>query len=502
MIVQNRQLDNSVRQDKSTTNYQNSHNCAPKTVISNTRSTIANHVNEQRFSDHVRATEKKPIELFCDWITVISPSEAGVSGEQLKDIIELYCEGHYFNKQFDTNIFETNARPFKGAKPFNYSIKNTCGAKLDIRENGNNYYDVSLKLSGHYFAENFKNNDLISIAKFVQSFEFFSGKLTRIDLSIDDAEKTLDPYALKGECELGNYKGFKKFAFIESGKRKIEGQTLSCGSRESTFFARIYDTWQNHKKIAVRYEAEIKREFAVQVQNLFKSSLADNTTNKELSRIISKLITSKIIFCEVNKKDKPLIRQWENFLSKLDRSDDDINFIQRDKRPSLEKVNNWMTRQVGGTLDLISQGLGIKKAIKYFSVKIKQSQDKKRPKCIDDERELLIKQLKREGITALLTQDELDYAKTNYGIDFGIIATDTNYLSMNFKPNKTNILEFNKPSDLFEILTKYHYVLDHLREIMPSLLDNLLGRLKPNERMKIIKEYLPHATPLNILYGY
>jgi Replication initiation factor len=319
--------------------------------------------------------EDKPPETFCDWLTFVSPS-TGISEDTLSEIINEVMIGTFWGKEYQVEQYDTKMAFFRGGAYFNYRYVSEIGSKLSTRTLDSGMTIAILSLSGGVLSQIFKRNDLLSVALFVNYMVNKGFHISRCDFSIDDFQKKLDVFQVSDWVRRGNYQFFQNKRIIESGglikdKNVTTGLTIECGSRESDFFGRIYDTFKKHKKNATRYEGEFKDKKAKQIQDLLIIA-SDNylhpcneakdylyICNEKLLRNIQNILLSSISFCDRNKGKRidtkmvyPEFIEWIEYKKYVNKNFEKRRFVTRPKEPSIKRSWQYLDKSVKGTLSL------------------------------------------------------------------------------------------------------------------------------------------------------
>lgn len=192
-----------------------------------------------------------------------------------------------------------------------------------------------------------------SILNLIDRINQNNGKLTRIDLALDDFKGDLVPFKkIKSDIIKGNIVTKWKTS-LELNKRDTDGnmigETISVGSRASNTFLRIYDKALEQKIEGVwnRLEIEIKKENAEKVQEL----LNPYTT----SIILKGVLNNYIRIVEPNPNDANKSRwKTKKYWLKLINEVDKIKLTRKKEEKSVDEIKAWIEKQVAPSLAVIS----------------------------------------------------------------------------------------------------------------------------------------------------
>jgi len=447
---------------------------------SNTPLDLKNDTNVLNLSvpyAHLMKSEGKPTERYFDWCTWVGD---GISEESVYEIVNkvlitdkgyqigIYESEHSFfrgGKKYTQNIkSSSNARMsvrVTDDKPQTANvneIKDDDGRLTAVEViDEPKKYDALLTLSGKVLGKMFARNDIESYIKLFKLLIDNGFHPSRIDVKITDYQKYLNLHDFLNEVIFkGNYKGFKKIGlFVSGGLKKTEieinseiksemekfylsGLTIMMGSRKSESYYRFYHEGVKHGRDSIAYERELKGNKAKMAINGLigrYSELIENKENnnddinKQLINYFDGLLFSGIDmidrrYTNINNgslKDCPRVRLWDEFLNNINDSIDEIELRKVKQDSSLRKVHLWKVNQLKRSEYVELEGLGVENYRKYHEYLIREYEerliDEKVSKDMMVENSLRIAELRDDGISALMTDEEILKAKW-WGIEF------------------------------------------------------------------------------------
>lgn len=179
------------------------------------------------------------------------------------------------------------------------------------------------------------------------------GKLTRIDLALDDKKGDLIPFKkMLSDITKGNVSSKWKTS-TELIQRDMEGnktgQTINVGSRTSNTFLRIYNKAleQKIKGTWNRMELEIKKTNAEELQKII--------TTDNAGTLFKGILKNYIRLLEPNKKDKNKSRwktrkYWDNLIENVEK----IKLTRKAEEKTIDEKKMWLEKQVGQTLAVVT----------------------------------------------------------------------------------------------------------------------------------------------------
>lgn len=192
-----------------------------------------------------------------------------------------------------------------------------------------------------------------SILNLIDRVNEYNGKLTRIDIALDDFVGDLIPFKkIKADIVKGNIVTKWKSS-IEITKRdtdgNLKGETISLGSRTSNTFLRIYDKAleQNTDGVWNRLEIEIKKSNAEEVQKILNVYTA--------SAILKGVLNNYLRIVEPNPTDTNKSR-WvtKKYWLKIINDIDKIKLTRKKEEKSVDQIKEWIKKQVGPSMAVVS----------------------------------------------------------------------------------------------------------------------------------------------------
>lgn len=186
-------------------------------------------------------------------------------------------------------------------------------------------------------------------------------RITRIDMALDDYQRTITFEQLHEVQDKDNYSGFSTCGISASKKRGCaRGNTYYFGSRNSGNFLRIYDkaVETNGEIDAIRLELESKQGRAEQVGKMIQTI---GYNEQQLKQLFLDLITGCVNFIERRTDTTNLDRMkrldwWQQFLDFV--AAVPLKFSLPKPERTLDKTRTWMNRQVCTSLAMIREVYG------------------------------------------------------------------------------------------------------------------------------------------------
>lgn len=196
------------------------------------------------------------------------------------------------------------------------------------------------------------------IINLLNRINLYENKCTRIDIAVDDKEGNIIDLE-KITYDITNANVVSKWkTSLERTKRKIKdgqviGKTIEVGSRSSEMFLRIYNKSleQEMEGKWTRMELEVKGNKAVKLQEIL--------TVKNVGKVATGLINSYIRIVQPNKTDENKSR-WKikPYWKKIINTTEKISLSRKTEDVTLEKMENWIDKQVAPTLATIIMAKG------------------------------------------------------------------------------------------------------------------------------------------------
>lgn len=196
------------------------------------------------------------------------------------------------------------------------------------------------------------------IINLLNRINLYENKCTRIDIAVDDKEGNIIDLE-KITYDITNANVVSKWkTSLERTKRNIKdgqviGKTIEVGSRSSEMFLRIYNKSLEQKIEGkwARMELEVKGNKAVKLQKIL--------TVKNVGKVAIELINNYIRIVQPNKTDENKSR-WKikPYWKKIINTTEKISLSRKAEDVTLEKMENWIDKQVAPTLATIIMAKG------------------------------------------------------------------------------------------------------------------------------------------------
>lgn len=270
--------------------------------------------------------------------------------------------------QYNLNLFQTLPKGMMGYK------SQTAFDNIKVLYDGKEDMGVHVILSGQGCRQYETKESILWLLDRINENE---GKLTRIDIALDDFKGNLIPFKkIKKDIIKGNIITKWKSS-LEYNKRdtngKILGETISLGSRTSDTYLRIYDKAleQGYDGIWNRIEVEIKKKNAEEIQNILNEYT--------VARIFKGVLNNYLRIVQPHETDTNKSRwktqpYWEKLINGIDK----IKLTQKKEEKSIDEKKEWIKKQVGPTMAIVSILENGDDA--FFKEVINESIDKMKPK--------------------------------------------------------------------------------------------------------------------------
>lgn len=226
---------------------------------------------------------------------------------------------------------------------------------ISVLHNGKKEMGIHVVLSGRgcreYEAEQ-------NILKLISRIDSVDGKITRLDIAIDDTQNIIPFDTILQDVKEGNIisKWKKSIEIVERELKtgQITGKTINFGSRTSEIVLRIYDKTKEQAKKRkkenptanwVRMELEIKKTKAYKMQKIL---LETEYIGEIVSAVLNNYIRFVIKGKDKNKSRWSIASYWQNILITTKKLSLTIKPAER----TTEDVKNWITKQVTPSLAL------------------------------------------------------------------------------------------------------------------------------------------------------
>lgn len=234
---------------------------------------------------------------------------------------------------------------------YGYSEQKILGNISALYNNMRKDMGIHIILSGKGCREYETNNNIADLLFRVESCK---GKLTRMDIAIDDVDgHIIDFNKILADVQDGNiisrWKNSIEITKRDMNSGSIIGHTINFGSRKSDLMMRLYNKGMETEENPswIRLELEIKKKKAQKLNNILI-----NTTY--IGPIVAKVINNYIRFVNPSSKDSNKSRwqtreYWLNILMVIDK----LSLSSKGKERSIEDIKSWIIRQVAPSLALI-----------------------------------------------------------------------------------------------------------------------------------------------------
>lgn len=500
----------------------------------------------------------KPLERRFDWFTFVGDN---VSEDDFADVVNKIIIGEFWGieSEVSSQYYDADIKLYRGGKAYTQLWESDIGIRLvsDIVEKDNDKkIKCILSISGSVLASLYPPNGIrnpLSLVKYMYRAGFH---VSRCDLAVSTYDLTLLPNIRQAMVQ-GNFAGFRgskegtdyfeSWGFIPKSESKcyriceklgilpvdnedkiyaLKGATQYLGSRESDEFTRIYYENELHNNRAIRWEKELKKEKARKAIQLLLEGYDLGLDNQPLMAIFDGIIIGSHRFIDRRYKKAngsikncPTLPFWDRFIASFGYSAEvDMKIVK--KKPTLDTSGRWWFRQIKGLVRTFCDGLGKENTDKLIELTAILDKEKDKPEIIRKDQQLRISSLRKRGIHALFTEDELQYIYNRFGIDFGQgyyeVAHKEDSMITNRKVLKSMIKKedglsginkkrlCNEVNDPMVQNTYFHhygnspeydkllssdgyFVLNWLEKHIPSAFEQVLRKVKGNER-EIIRE--------------
>lgn len=227
-----------------------------------------------------------------------------------------------------------------------------------LPDENSEYGELWVSVSGQVFRSMTLDQQLCLLL-YIKEFE---GRLTRIDLRIDDYRRSLSLDTIESAVHGCQYVGYHKHSSYKSHSRKgTLGRTYYLGSPNSDRKVRIYDkeVESGGQICSNRYEVQFRRSQAQQAYQ----RLTDVSDSESFASVIRSLVTGSIDFrdrdpdsSESHVERLPVSWFWAEFLDFLQAVP--LKIVSVPRQRSLQKSLDWLHRQVSTTLAVCQQVMG------------------------------------------------------------------------------------------------------------------------------------------------
>lgn len=492
----------------------------------------------------LKASIDKPVEGFVDWITL----NGKLDPASYEKFVSLVLIGEFWDRNDEVSV-KTFGKPIhRGGAKFRDKLISENGIEchtMPLDEEREGRAKINCQIRGEVLGRLFHRNDGLEYARFLWEMDQLGITVSRIDNSIQDSSKSLDILELLKEVLKGNYTGVNKHDYRSSGGRKgVTGTTLYLGSRQSDSYYRIYDTWEKHKEIGIRVENEVKdkkarylqgrlsmiyeryldeleeiesnawmqcdiqHSYADMVQNSTKVAYMKSEKKEELKEKYRKSITltlksmclGNIDFIDMSKKHKngslkdcKRLKIWEDFIRRCLGSLDVEKIRVSKPKTGLKDKFKWVHKSVKKILGVFSSGLPSQDFIGLMKYLLLEDRTKKYPKEIEQERELMIVEMRKKGINALLDDEQLKEIRSKYSLEFETGNYDEYAENTCF--DNPDIVNGRNRTKLYQYLENNADYLRPIYEQFPLIFEAIMKFLRFDEQ-EMVRGYLSNWTEL------
>lgn len=181
-------------------------------------------------------------------------------------------------------------------------------------------------------------------------------RCSRLDIALDDFDKTLCPELIIAAVEAGDFSGFERCDYVRNVGRA--GWTVYLGSRQSEHFVRYYnkDAESRGRVKSYRYESEFK---GGRADALF-GVLSNLSTVEASYAALRNMVLGKICFYSDRKKNicrSTVADWWADFVARVTTS---VVVVPAPRREtSIARKIVWIQRHVARSVALIRRATGI-----------------------------------------------------------------------------------------------------------------------------------------------
>lgn len=372
-----------------------------------------------------------------DWVTWVGN---GVNMAVIERLLDKYFGDEYEVKDYAKACY-------RGADPYDHEFKSANGSVLMVKEIKEEVayddidiileeakYEIILSLSGRPLAVHYQDNDLITpILDFMELTEMGLHP-SRIDLKFIDYRKVLNFNKLEEAGIKGNYRGVKRHKSDKPTKlgkdnpntKKLSpilsGNTQNFGSRGSSHFYRFYMEKYVHDRDTYAYELELKGKKAQGCIKKFIRVLKGQDGSyktEELSQVFNDIFIGSLDFinrafqCPHTGSLKECVRLsfWQEFIDYIG-AKTKLKFSITPPKPTLKTTWSWLKRQAKGFINILKKGaekIGVnyQLLIDYLTIKDDEKMVYK-PPIIQQDIALKISELAVDGLSAIMTQEEIN----------------------------------------------------------------------------------------------
>lgn len=290
-------------------------------------------------------SQKCGIESVIDWLQGTFPESRF---QEVSTSVSSALKGDSFTeRQFGTRFYE---RSFKSSFGAVIATNPRQGGKVQGRT------DAYLELSGSCLA----HCDFATLSSLFIQLRDLGFRPSRLDLALDDFDKSYRPVDAFEAYSAGNVVGFRGTGnWIQSGPPDQLATTFSLGRRGKSGggkFLQFYDKFlqSNGERDCIRAELSLYRDFAQQAFSI----LADAPV-EFWPEIIVGYISGSCDFrdrsCDLKTDRCPRLSFWHNLIGDYEK----IKPFRAAVRKSFERAKRWIQKAVAPTLSMLCEAISI-----------------------------------------------------------------------------------------------------------------------------------------------
>ena len=201
---------------------------------------------------------------------------------------------------------------------------------------------IGLQLPGEFCRKLENQNEAV---QFFQEYTI----PTRIDLALDDQKRRISQSKLNAIAKLGHYKGVDSYKFIESKACQDGEEGGTCQFGQTDKVIRYYNAEIVHNLPADRWELQSRGDYACQIT----SKLAQES----IEAVAGGIVTGAIDFVSRGETWRHETR-YDFWTELREETGGPITIKPTSQEQSLDKMMNWLKRQVSPSLSVLYFGLG------------------------------------------------------------------------------------------------------------------------------------------------
>jgi hypothetical protein len=296
--------------------------------------------------------EQKGIEIGIDWLQFVCPI---ADIEVVKKIID------FVSDDFDDVPCLNPGIPVVHGKRYENSGYSARGAAYawNLPENENEQGQLWVSLPGSVLS----NRNLRHIWRAIRGLKSaYSAKATRLDIKIDDFDKSIPKELILAAVEVGNYARFDYFDPREPRVKGVsKGWCYYFGSPQSDKRLRYYDkSAESGGEIdSYRMELQLRGRHSDYVFSQFASIWSDSFS-EIATQYLGGVVLGAVDFIDRQSGDRlsrcKRLEWWQEFVDKISTP---IRISLTRPKPALERTLQWIDKQVQTSLSMIRDIMGI-----------------------------------------------------------------------------------------------------------------------------------------------